>query len=387
MKKIGYFLILFVVIGCSAQRYLEKGKYNKAFEKAVKKLQRKPESVEEIKVLKKAYPKLKKEDKERIQYLRKLNRSDRWYKILSRYRNLKERQELLETVLPLYIEGEKITFEHYNYNEKILQTKQNAAEYYYEEGKALMNKQNKEAYRKAYKKFQNVMDFVSNYKDVNDKLKSAKDLGKSLTLITVANNTNRKFSDKLYKRLLSFGTSAFNEQWVEFIIKTQRDDFDYDYIISANILDIDVGAGKISEETSTKEKKIRSGWEYVLDEDGNVKKDSLGNDIKKPDYKTISCKVTETNQHKEAEIEGYMEITDNRTGQVLAKKSIEGKSVFDYTFYSADGNLKALSDDLKEKLEYSEKPFPDDEQLIYSAAEIFAEEFEDKIRWNTRYIK
>ena len=66
-----------------------------------------------------------------------------------------------------------------------------------------------------------------------------------------------------------------------------------------------------------KEKRIKDGWEYVLDNNGNVKKDSLGNDIKVDKFITVKCNFYEHIQQKEVQITGNVSYFDLVSKQQL----------------------------------------------------------------------
>lgn len=388
MKHLSFVIIAVLFISCiSSQKYLQRGQYNKALEKSVRKLQRRPDKPDEIKVLKQAYPKANEEDMERIRYLNMEGDPGRWDEILQIYKRMKNRQDHVETVLPLKVNGETVDFKHVDYTSKIVEAKKNAAEFHYNKGMELMKTRNKDSYREAYAAFKRAKSYYPNFRDVNEQMEAARDLGTILTLITVENNSDWSFSEDFYEEVLSFGTAGLNSTWHDFIVKPERDNFDYDYVIYASIAEIEAGPEKTTKDKYTKEKKIQDGWEYVLDEDGNVKKDSLGNDIKRPDFKEIKCRVIENTQYKALEIKGGMKVVNNRKNQVVVNTPVKGKGEFRHTYIVANGDLRALPKKLREKVGGSPVAYPDDEDLLLEAAEDFRRHFRGKIYANKRYMK
>src|SRR3989304_3745622 len=108
MVKKGIYLLVSIVIlaSCtSSQKLLQKGRYDEAINKAVKKLKKKPDSEKDILTLEKAYNLANSRDNERIKYLQIEGRADRWDEIFRLYSNLKIRQSRVRTVLPLNLNG------------------------------------------------------------------------------------------------------------------------------------------------------------------------------------------------------------------------------------------------------------------------------------------
>jgi hypothetical protein len=101
-------------------------------------------------------------------------------------------------------------------------------------------------------------------------------------------------------------------------------------------------------------------------------KDSLGNDIKVPKYKTISCNVMETQMTKEAFITGNVDFYDNKTSQLLKNEKISAESHFNYVFATAMGDLDALKKETAQKLNRP-VPFPNDLEMIGMANDYLKE--------------
>lgn len=388
MKQTVFILMLALLAGCiSSQKHLKRGNYNKAFEKSVRKLQRRKDKPEEIQVLQKAYQRANEEARDRITYLNKEGDPGRWAKILRIYKSMQNRQETVEALLPLKVEGERVDFKHVNYTDKIIEARENAAEYHYNQGEKLLRKRDKQAYREAYQHFSKARQYVKHYKDAKEKMEAAKEMGTVLSLVTVKNNTDENFSKSFYNELLSFGTSGLNSDWLEFIVKEARDNFDYDYVIYAEIDKVEVSPERTHEEAYTKTKKIQDGWEYELDADGNVKKDSLGNDIKHPKFEKIKCRVKEHTQSKVVALKGNIEIIDNQKNQVIVNRPVEGVSHFKHTFIVANGDLRALPKKLRKQTGSSPVAYPEDDKMIMDAAEEFRKAFKRKIYATRKYLE
>lgn len=72
-----------------------------------------------------------------------------------------------------------------------------------------------------------------------------------------------------------------NRKWYKFYTTEDNANVEFDYQVNINIKEIAITPEKEKEREYTETALVKDGFEYVRDERGNVKKDSLGNDIKK----------------------------------------------------------------------------------------------------------
>ena len=81
-------------------------------------------------------------------------------------------------------------------------------------------------------------------------------------------------------------------------------DAKYDYEVLVKLLSIMVSPDQTKDVDEIYNKKVADGFDYVLDSNGNVMKDTAGNDIKLQRFKDITCTLIETQQLKSVEIKG-----------------------------------------------------------------------------------
>ena len=115
--------------------------------------------------------------------------------------------------------------------------------------------------------------------------------------------------------LTKISLTDINTLWSNYDV-TEIEGRTYSYKATLNIKVIDISPEKIKEVHYTDSKQIEDGFTYLLDKNGNVMKDSLGNDIKLPKYTTISCEVIETQQRKSAVVSGTLNILNTETNQL-----------------------------------------------------------------------
>jgi len=176
-KFILYLFIGTILTACvSSKKYYQRGQYDSAIRQAVKKLRKKPTKEKEILILEQAYTKANERDRGRIDFLKLEGSPDMWDEVYNRYSKMKERQSLVKSVIPLEImsTGRIVQFKIINYDEEIINSKKNAAEYFYAHALTLLEKGDRENAKRAYFEFKRVRELYPNFKEVDDMLKKSK---------------------------------------------------------------------------------------------------------------------------------------------------------------------------------------------------------------------
>ncbi len=371
MKKIIVFTIVAMfIVGCaSSLKQLQRGNYDEAIKKAVKNLRVDPIDQEQIEVLDKAYLLANQQDRDRIKFLKEEGNPYNWDEIFERYSNLKDRQALVSSVLPLQLGDQVIDYEYFDYDTEIIQAKRNAAEYFWSHANELMDKGDKESYRQAYYEFKKAKEYAGNINNINKLIEESHWKGISRVLVSLENRTQLKLPDQFKKDLMTFGVTDFNSEWVEFHTNKPSNNIYFDYFTIVNLKKIEVSPEQAPQRDSMESKEIEDGWEYILDDNGNVVKDSEGNDIRIPKKRTISCTLIETHQFKAAKLEGEIDLIQNDPRKVVKQVPIGAESIFEHISARAIGDENALSDESKELLKNSAVPFPHDLDLIIDSME------------------
>ena len=117
------------------------------------------------------------------------------------------------------------------------------------------------------------------------------------------------------------------------------------------------------------EKKIEDGFDYVMDERGNVKKDTMGNDLKTKRFRWIKADVFTIFQKKDARVFGFLEYYDNRTKEKVLSRPMESEVHFDNRLVTFEGDRRALTDETCRRLGGRRVPFPVDADMLLTAAE------------------
>jgi len=371
MKKIITFTIIaMLLVGCaSSLKQLQRGNYDEAIKKAVKNLRIDAKDQEQIEVLDKAYLLANQQDRDRIKFLKEEGNPYNWDEIFERYSNLKNRQALVSSVLPLQLGDQVIDYEYFDYDTEIIQSKRKAADYFWGHANELMEKGDKESYRQAYYEFKKAKEYAGNINNINQLIEESHWKGISRVLVSLENKTQLKLPDQFKKDLMTFGVTDFNSEWVEFHTNKPNNNIYFDYFTVVNLKKIEVSPEQAPQKDSMESKEIEDGWEYILDDSGNVVKDSEGNDIKIPKKRTISCTLIETHQFKAAKLEGEIDLIQNDPRKVVKQVPIGAESIFEHISARAIGDENALSDESKELIKNTAVPFPRDLDLIIDSME------------------
>jgi len=359
-------LSLLIVSCVSSSKKLQQGNYDDAILKSIKALMKTPNDQEETDILKRAYSLANTADQDVINRLKLSGQPDIWDEVLSRLSSLAGRQEHVER-LPGQVLN-KIDFIHVDYNKEISQSKLKAADYFYAHGVELLRNNDRLSARQAYTEFTRAKDYYPNYKDVDLKITRALNLGTNSVLFRFHNLSNAIVPQDFEADLLKIALQSLNRQWLNFYTREDTNAF-YDFTIYLNLKAIELTPESLRDIIYDEEKTVDDGFQYVLDAKGNVKKDTLGNDVKIKKYKIIKCHVKETQMQKRALVTGTIDIYDNRNGQLVKTQNITTESIFDHRFAQVTGDLVAMSENTRKLIAIKPVPFPSNLQLIANTAE------------------
>ena len=350
----------------SSTKLLEKGDYDAAIEKSIKKLMKKPGDADEAKTLIKAWNLANNEDIDKINKLKLLGRPEVWNDVYKAYVRLDERQKKVSRLPDEVLD--KIGFTASDYSAQQAATMKKAVSYYYEHATVLLQSDNKQDARQAWDELMIIKEYLPDYKNVNELLEEANLKGTNYVLLQIENQSETVLPKHYEEQIRKMNIAALNQQWLQFDTYEQKD-FYYDYYIDLIITEINVSADLVEKEKSEETKRVEDGWEYVLDAHGNVAKDSLGNDIKRTKYKTLRAFVTKTHLSKRAQVKGSLSYYDNATQNVIKTIPIATEFVFDSDYATYEGDKGALSKNSRELISRGAIPFPTGPEIIFDTSE------------------
>ena len=368
------FLMLFLISSCrSPQKMVESGDYDRAIEYAVQKLEGKSKKKEKfVHALEEGFRKATRRDMRDIAALKNDGAAHSWQKIYSIYRDIELRQELVEPLLPLIGKaGYHATFKFVKVDEPIKEAKHRSSEYYYSKGEDYLKDArlgDKNAARKAYNAFNKINQFYPDFRNKEKLTLEARHLGTTRYLFKMANDARVTLPTSFEQELLRISVRDMNSVWNEFDMKPVEGVI-YDYDILMRLTNIEVSPEILKERAYVDHKEIEDGFEYVLDNNGNVLKDTSGNDVTVPRKVFIYANVIEVYQNKFARVGGRLEVFDRDNKSLIDTRPITVETIFENYASTFTGDRRALSRDSKNRLGNSPQPFPHDDDLLLEAAE------------------
>ncbi len=369
--------ITLLLVACNSvkrnQKLLAKGNYNQAIALAVKKLQKNKGSEKNdahIILLEEAYKKAVEEDTRRITFLKKENDPATTREVYHLYHDLNGRQELIRPLLPLYSRSldRNARFKLVNYTDDLIASKKAFLEYLYHEASLYMNKQSIADYRTAYNIYCEIDELQSNYKDVHTLKEDAHFYGTDFIFVTLNNRSGQIIPFRLERELLDFNTYGLDDFWTEYHSERQQS-IDYNFGIALNFREIAISPERISEKEIIRKKRIKDGWEYKRDRDGNIIRDSLGNGIKVDKYANVTARLIVTEQTKSVLVGGNVVYRDLIARRDLNSYPLSSEFIFENIFATYSGDKRALDDEDWDLINNRFVYFPSNEQMVLDAGE------------------
>ncbi len=384
MKKTGIILLLalFVISCASSQKMLQRGQYDRAIDRSTERLMKRPNNAKELEVLKEAFYLANLFDRERIEFLELEGLEESWVEIYLLYEQKNNRQNKIRR-LPSQIRSQ---FEFQNYDQQIVDSKASAADVSYRRGIEYLEKGDKMSARLAYQEFSNAAAIHPVYENVNQKLQLAEEQGRNNALFMIENNSGMVVPEFFDSEIRKVTLQELNTLWLNFDTH-ENQSREYDYFIVLNITDISFSPETLDRRTFTETKEIQDGMRYELDRNGNVKKDSLGNDIRVPNLVNVSAEITQTTQLKSAIVGGSLDFYNLHTDQLVRTDNIAVEAVFSHKFGEYSGDRRALSEELQRIVRGSQIPFPSNEGMMMDAAQLLKERSKVIVQRNRRMLE
>jgi len=382
-------ILLIVFSGCAYSKYYyEQGDVDTAISTAVTRLRNNPKNWREALILEKAYNESYVKNTARINYLKKEGNPDCWMEIYDLYAAIDKHQKMIQPLLPIFIKKEfrNADIPIIDVDQELISAKKKAAEYLYALASELIKHNTKPDYRKAYQSFNDIKNYFVSFRDVDVLMNTCYNKGQNYVQIQYKNNTNLIIPKDFETNLLQIDVQQFNSNWVKYYSSLDKNSVDFDYFIVMNIRDINISPEQLREREYPEERTIEDGWQYVLDSKGNVKKDTLGNDIRVKKYSTVRCMIKETSQIKQGQLTGNFEIKEAKTNRQLQQIPFNENLVFTNIFAISTGDPRAMSDESRRKIGGRPMPFPTNLQMVMDVSTILKTKLIETVRANTSLL-
>lgn len=368
-------VLISLLLSCNGRKQVEKainsGNYDLAINDALKKLNTNKDSKRKqdyILMLRDAYYKVVARDLDKIKHLKKDDNPELYKEIYETFADLNARQEAIKPVLPLIVNGKTITFKFNDYSNAIVDYKNKTSDYLYEEGLKLLELDEKSKIREAYSIYNYIESINPNYENTRELMDEAHYRGTNFILVNIENQTNQIIPRQLENELLDFNTYGLNQFWTVYHAN-QENNIAYDYSMQLQLKQINISPERIVERQILREKEIIDGWEYQLDRNGNVVKDSLGNDIKIDKIIHVKARVFEFQQEKNSQIIADVVYMDLITNRLVDRFTIDSGYSFGNLYATFRGDERALYREDLDIINNRRVPFPSNEQMVFDTGE------------------
>ena len=376
-KSLLFSALIFLIFSCSSikntQEAISNGNYDSAINSAIKKLKRnktKKRNQPYILLLEEAFEKAAVKDLARINFLKKDKNPENIETIFVLYEQLKRRQEILKPLLPLYIvnENRDAVFLFTNYDDAIIENKNQLSDYLYAKAKGLFNIDSKFDYRAAYGDLAYIEKVNPNFKDVRNLMNVARERGLDFVIVSMKNETQKVIPKKLEEDLLNFDTYGLNDLWT--VYHASKDPrVQYDFGLELNLRNIQVSPERVREKEINKEKEIKDGFTYLLDTKGDQVLDEDGNKIKVDKMVPVRCEIYQFTQFKSAKVTGKVKYVDLNSKQIIQTYPIASEYIFQHRYAQFKGDKRALESSFLDLIRLRVVQFPANEQMIYDSVQ------------------
>jgi hypothetical protein len=341
MKRILYLTAMITLLAScrSSKDYLSRSDGDKALFDAVKKLNKKADDEDANKALPILYTDAQQRHLERIKQYSSYKEITRWDNIITAYTTL---QRMYDVITASSAANKLVR--PANYQSDIYNSKQAAAEEYYQQGIALLNSSAREDAKRAYNSFKQSARFVSGYKDSRRKMDEAYQAGiVNVVINPVADNSfffnsgwgnqgynysNEYFQQTLIREL--GGSDArryparFYTEW-----EARRENIKPDWVVDLTLRNLDIPLPTTSQTNRNVSRQIEKG------------RDSTGKIV----YETVSATLTLFRESFNARADMDVNITEVDTRRNIAYNSYNEYYNWVNEYATYNGDRRALSDD------------------------------------------
>ena len=368
-------ILLSVLLSCGGSKQIEKqlhsGNYDIAITNALKKLENnkdKKRKEQYVMMLEDAYYKAVERDLKDINNLNKDGNKEQYKAIYEIYTDLDARQEAIKPILPLKIGNKNLKLDFNDYANEIIDYRYKVSDYMIDKGITLLDSEDKYNARQAYDIFKYIDNINPNFEETRELMIEAHEKGIDYVLVNIQNRTQQIIPARLEQDLLDFDTYGLNQFWTAYHA-IANETVTYDYGMQLQLKEILISPDELKEKQLIRTKEVVDGWEYKLDGNGNVKKDSLGNDIKIDKIIEARARLSEFNQFKSTRVFADIVYSDLKSNAVLDIFPIETEFVFENRYARYKGDKRALNKKDKDLLREQSLYFPTDEQMVYDSGE------------------
>ena len=376
MKKFTFLLSLFLLASCGSkqtERMVNSGNYDAAIQTAVNNLRTNKNAKgkqDYVYLLEEAFAKAKERDLRNITTWYNDANAANLEKIFNTYVQLNNRQELIRPLLPLKLlnEGRDATFVFDDYSNDIIDSKNTLSNHLYSNSKNILTNASKLEARNVYDDLVYLNQINPGYKDVSKLINEAQFKGTDFVHVYTKNETNMVIPVLLQNDLLDFSTYGLNDKWTVYHSNRVKDVV-YDFGIIINFREINISPEQIREKEVTQEKQLKDGSQNLVDNNGNVVRDSLGNAVKVDKFITVKGTAYQFTQFKACQVTAKVDYVDFTTNQLTNTYPLASEFLFEHIYATFRGDRRAFDESFNSYFGQRAVPFPSNEQMVFDTGE------------------
>lgn len=379
-KHLPIVLLVLLVASCqSVEKMIDTGNFDAAVVKSAKKLQGKKKlKTKYVVALEEAFVKATQRDMNEVKRLARSERSESWASILDIYSRIDRRQTEISPLLPIVSkDGHHAKFQFVKVDALVDQALKKYSALLKSEAIVLIDDArlgDKVAARRAHAHLDRYLAIEPNDQEMKRLQNEALALGMVRVRVGVDNFTGHLIPGTLHQELMAQGLP--NSQWIEYT-SDERSTVDFEVVVVLE--QIQISPERLRENVQIRTKEVEDGTQYVIDANGNVAKDSLGNDLTVPRFKEIEARFITVEQFKSALIAGQVVCRNMWTNQA-EYLPIRSEIIFDELSANFRGDRRALLKEDKNILGNGVLPFPSDEAMFVDALSRISPIMRDKIK-------
>ena len=330
-------LLSTVMASCSSSKsYLERSDEDKALQDAVKKLNKNGGDEKALAAVPVLYANILQKHLTKINAYNTSKDAARWDKIISEYRDLQEAYDAVITSPNAY----KIVNPQ-SFSSKLLETKQSAAEEYYQEASIYLEKPGRDNARKAYTAFKKSDKYLNGYRDATAKMNEAFENAMVDVIINPVQdnsfffnsgwgNSGYNYSNEYFQQTLVRELGNNNNRYAARFYtdwEARRDNIKPDWVVDLRLRNMDIP------------QPFRNTYQRNASKQIEVGRDTSGN----VQYRTVYATINITKMSFTARADMEVTIRDLATGKNISYNSYRDDYRWEQESANYTGDNRALS--------------------------------------------
>ncbi len=338
MKRILLFFLLLIGFNAcrSSKDYLERTDADKALQDAVKRINKNSNDENAVNAIPELYKNISKTHLSQIESLNKSGDIQRWDKIIGHYEDL---QQAYNSIITSPAAFKLVTPE--SYATQLAETKEGAAEAYYQLGLTELEKPGRDAAKRAYTYFKKSGKYVPDYKDSRQKADQAFENGMVNVLVNPVQDNSFFFNSGWGNYGYNYGNEYFQQNLVRELnsrndrypanfyteYEARRDNVKPDWIVDLILRNLDVPMPVNNTSSRNVNAQVQSGT------------DTSG----KPIYQTVYATVQVTRRSFTANAHLELNIKDLATRKTISYRNFREDYRWEQEEANYTGDSRALS--------------------------------------------